>query len=269
MHHYIQTLDYRIKAEQHANSNDAMSEQNQQGGEMLPETIITNPKENKTMKTTTQKLNPFDIIVPEGRRVIAPEKVQEFVESIKINNGLINPITVRKVGKKYVLVAGGHRLAAIKQLGYTEIDCLIVECDDLQAELLEIDENLIRNDITDPITIGELANRRDEILEKKGLRAKVGDNRHTKARGAGAAPLKTTADFAKDIGISVRTLQENKQLARNLVQEAKDTIRKEELTKDTALALSRLTPEEQREIVSCGDKNVIIATLQNEQTQPK
>jgi hypothetical protein len=46
------------------------------------------------------------------------------------------------------------------------------------AELAEIDENLVRNEL-DPVTMGELANRRDEILKELGQRAKQGQNRFT------------------------------------------------------------------------------------------
>ncbi len=43
---------------------------------------------------------------------------------------------------------------------------------DLDRELVEIEENLMRNELNS-VEIGELANRRDEILEAKGLREKV------------------------------------------------------------------------------------------------
>ena len=132
-----------------------------------------------------------EITVPEGRRDINYEKVAELAESIKIV-GLINPITV---DKDSVLIAGAHRFEACKLLGFDEIDCVVLDCDELRSELAEIDENLIRNDL-DPISIGELAIRRDEILDALGLRAKrggTGANQH-KSRGAESAPLRTTTD---------------------------------------------------------------------------
>jgi ParB family chromosome partitioning protein len=182
-----------------------------------------------------------DIIIPEGRREIAPDKVAALAESIKIIGGLIHPITI---DKDRTLIAGLHRIEAYKALGFDEIECTEFDGEDLEAELVEIDENLMRNELDD-ITVGEMILRRDEILEELGLRKKSGDNRFTD-RGAGDAPLQTTADIAKEVGISERTLQENKQLAKNLIPEAKEARREKRITKDAALAIARLSPEQQR-----------------------
>jgi len=186
-----------------------------------------------------------DITIPEGRRKIDRDKVAALAESIKIIGGLIHPITI---DKNRNLIAGEHRIEAYKELGFDEIECSEFDGDGLEFELVEIDENLMRNELDD-ITIGEFALRRDEILEALGLRAKCGDNRFT-GRGASSAPLQTTADIAKDVGMSERTLQENKQLARNLIPEAKEARREKRITKDTALAMARLTPEQQRETLA-------------------
>jgi len=183
------------------------------------------------------------IIVPEGRRNLDPVKVAELAESIKII-GLLNPIVVDKNGR---LIAGGHRLEAYRLLGFDEIECIVLDEDELKIELAEIDENLIRNDLDD-ISIGEMAIRRDEILEALGLRAKAGDNQHT-GGGAESALPKTTAKIAKEINVSERVLQENKQLARKLEPEAKKACREKGIPKSAALKLARLKPEQQQEVV--------------------
>ena len=205
------------------------------------------------------KLKLSEIIVLEGRRNINRVKVSELAESIKII-GLINPITV---GKDKTLIAGRHRLEACRLLGLNEIECVVLDCDALHAELAEIDENLIRNDL-DSIGIGELAIRRDEILEALGLRANQSNKGHTgkyAVNGAETAPLKTTADIAKESGISERTLQENKQLAKNLTPEAKEAVREKRIPKSAALEIARLKPEKQREVIAKKDKKGILAEV--------
>jgi N6-adenosine-specific RNA methylase IME4/ParB-like chromosome segregation protein Spo0J len=183
-----------------------------------------------------------EIRIPEGRRTIDPAKVLALAESIELI-GLINPIAI--TGDD-VLIAGWHRLEAHKYLGRDEIECVVLNCDELRSRLAEIDENLIRNDL-DPIGIGEQAILRDGILDAMRLRAKSGDNRFTD-RGADSAPLQTTADIANEIGISKRVLQENKQLARDLMPVAKEAVRMVDATKQDALKLARKSHEEQEVI---------------------
>src|SRR5207249_2112934 len=49
-------------------------------------------------------------------------------------------------GCKFILVSGLHRIEAAKRLGYLSIQCVYV--DFAQRELTEIEENLIRNNLT-------------------------------------------------------------------------------------------------------------------------
>jgi len=175
-----------------------------------------------------------EITIPEGRRSTDWVKVSELAESIKIV-GLINPITI---DNDNTLIAGAHRYEACKYLGFDEIECIVLDCDELRTELAEIDENLIRNNLDD-IAQGEFTIRRNEILEMLGLRAKSGTNVKNLGTGAPGAPVRTTQDIAQEIGVSKRTLRENIQLARDLTPEAKAVIREKELPKKEALALAR------------------------------
>ena len=83
------------------------------------------------------------ITVGQGRRAVVPEKVRDLAESIKVL-GLLNPITVTPNHK---LIAGLHRLEAVKMMSWDEVDVNVLDLDSLVAELAEIDENLIRNDL--------------------------------------------------------------------------------------------------------------------------
>ena len=97
------------------------------------------------------------IEVPPGRRIPDQESVATLASSIK-DIGLRTPITVRYFADRksadgttddnYVLVAGAHRLAAVKSLGWEKIDCIEVSDNDIDAELWEIAENLHRAQLT-------------------------------------------------------------------------------------------------------------------------
>ncbi|MDL2401287.1 ParB N-terminal domain-containing protein [Rhizobium mayense] len=81
---------------------------------------------------------------------------QEYAEAIAASMaemGQISPIMIRKTPAKnkgttpYTLVAGGYRTTAAKLLGWTEIDAIVVAADQVDAQLLEISENLYRNEL--------------------------------------------------------------------------------------------------------------------------
>lgn len=166
---------------------------------------------------------PIDQIkIGRNRRPVKGEKVDELKESIRAN-GLLNPITV---DQKLTLIAGLHRLTACKLLGLEVIECNIVDYQNAdQARLAEIDENLIRNELA-PLERSELWLERDQILERMGLRAKVGDNQHTLRGGVMVSPpLKKTVELATEAGYSERTFQHGKQIAKSIHPQVKQLIK--------------------------------------------
>ncbi|WP_455478422.1 ParB/RepB/Spo0J family partition protein [Bartonella sp. B10] len=98
-----------------------------------------------------QTLNLDLIVVPERIRPVDDEHAKALAQSMA-REGLMNPITVRHTpnakGGNYTLVAGAHRLRAAKLLGYREIDAVVVQADKDNAALLEVAENLFRNELS-------------------------------------------------------------------------------------------------------------------------
>src|SRR5215813_7575826 len=78
-----------------------------------------------------------------------PQTVTMLKETIT-TLGLLHPITVKKgENDTYELVAGYHRLQAVKELGWTDIPVRVVAYEDpLQNEWAMIQENLSRKDLT-------------------------------------------------------------------------------------------------------------------------
>lgn len=70
--------------------------------------------------------------------------------------GQLTPIFVRAANipikgvmePGYLLIAGNHRVEAARQLGWSEIDARVMVGESLEAELIEIDENLCRAELT-------------------------------------------------------------------------------------------------------------------------
>ncbi len=70
--------------------------------------------------------------------------IEELAQSIA-DNGLINPIVVTR---DYVLVAGERRLTAHKHLGFDKIAVQFMdECDDLTLHIIELEENIRRQEL--------------------------------------------------------------------------------------------------------------------------
>ena len=102
-----------------------------------------------TFKTIPLK----DIFIGERARPVDEEHAVAIAASMT-DRGLINPITVRSTpaangGKTpYTLVAGGHRHRAAELNGWEEIDVIVVSADAVEAQMMEISENLFRNELT-------------------------------------------------------------------------------------------------------------------------
>jgi len=68
-------------------------------------------------------------------------KFKKLVLNIK-RKGFRKPIEVRKVGEKYVIIDGAHRFRACKELGYTEIDCIVDDVDETEAMIDTLNANI-------------------------------------------------------------------------------------------------------------------------------
>ena len=83
------------------------------------------------------------------RKNFDPEALTELSDSIK-QNGVLQPILLRKKGQKYEIVAGERRYQAAKMAGLTEIPAVVREISDEDVFKLALIENLQRSDL-DPI----------------------------------------------------------------------------------------------------------------------
>ena len=80
------------------------------------------------------------------RRVFSPEGLQELSESIR-THGILQPISVRRAGISYELIAGERRLRAAVMAGITEIPCIVMTMDQRESALAALVENLQRRDL--------------------------------------------------------------------------------------------------------------------------
>lgn len=74
------------------------------------------------------------------------DSIKGLAESIK-ENGLLQPVTVRKAGNSYELIAGERRYRACKLNGNKDIEAIIIDKTDEESANLALVENLQREDL--------------------------------------------------------------------------------------------------------------------------
>lgn len=128
-------------------------------GALFPtETLEDLHNEDTIEKIELQKLvvNPF-----QPRKKFDDEAIEELAQSI-VEHGIIQPIVVRKKGKKFEIVVGERRFRAAKIANLQEIPAIVRDMTEEQMMEVAILENLQREDLT-PI---EEAEAYQSLIEK-------------------------------------------------------------------------------------------------------
>ncbi len=90
------------------------------------------------------------------RQIFDEAGLGELADSIR-QHGILQPLSVRRVGNGYELVAGERRLRAAMMAGLTEVPCIVMQMDDRESGMAALVENLQRQDL-------------DFIEEARGIR---------------------------------------------------------------------------------------------------
>ena len=80
------------------------------------------------------------------RKTFDENALSELTESIRCH-GVIQPLSVRRTGAGYELIAGERRLRAAQAAGLSEIPCIVMTLDDAESGLVALVENLQRQDL--------------------------------------------------------------------------------------------------------------------------
>ena len=201
------------------------------------------------------------IRVREGRRSL--RGISELANSME-RVGLLNPITLTE---QLTLIAGFHRIEAAKQLGWTAIDANIKSLTELEAELAEIDENLVRNELTALERAEELARRKRVYLvlypeTKHGAQGGGREGKGTRLKTETAESAVSVPSFVEDssakIGRSERGVRVDVQIATAIPAEVRDLLRDTPIAdqKTDLLKIARMSPEQQKTVaerISAGD----------------
>ncbi len=150
-------------------------------------------------------------------RPVTDARVDALINSIA-DVGLLNPITVvREIvihgGRSvegYTLIAGAHRLEAMRRRGDTEIEATVVDMDGHERLLAQCDENLCGTNLGAGERAMLTAIRKScyEFLHPETAHGAIGGGHDKQSRQLGdSAPERFTTDTAETTGRAERSVQ--------------------------------------------------------------
>ena len=160
------------------------------------------------------------------RKVFSEDELSALSRSIA-ENGILQPLTVRKVSStEYELVAGERRLRAAVMAGLRKVPCIVVKCSDRESAVYALLENLQRADLG----IFEEARGISKLIRRYGLTQeqaaiKLGKTQSTIANKLRLLRLsEEEQEWMEKAGLSERH-------ARALIRIENETVRREVLSR--------------------------------------
>ena len=153
------------------------------------------------------------------RKVFRPDSLSELADSIR-RHGILQPLSVRRTGMTYELVAGERRLRAAQLAGLTEVPCIVLSMDEQESSVAALVENLQRQDL-------------DFIEEAQGISSLM--------TGCGLSQEQTARLLGKSqsaVANKLRLLRHSRQVL--------EALREGGLTERHARALLKLKTEEEK-----------------------
>ena len=147
------------------------------------------------------------------------EALAELADSIR-QHGILQPLSVRRTGTGYELIAGERRLRAAQMVGLSEIPCIVMNMDDRESGLAAMVENLQRQDL-------------DFVEEAKGISRLMSDWSMSQDQ------------VARMLGKSQSAIANKLRLLRHS-DRVLDTLRKNGLTERHGRALLKLEQEDMK-----------------------
>lgn len=188
---------------------------------------------NKVIEVEIEKIKPN----PYQPRKNFGDDIFGLAESIK-ENGILQPLSVRKQEDTYILIAGERRLRASKLAGLSTVPCIVIDMTERNSALMALLENIQRKDLN----FFDEAEAIEQLLDFYGM---------------------TQEDAAARLGKSQSAIA-NKLRLLKLEKDLRIKINEYGLTERHARALLKLTDKQQQENMV---ENIYLKRLNVEQTE--
>lgn len=183
------------------------------------------------------------------RKSFSSEELEQLSTSIR-RNGVIQPLTVRKMGDAFELIAGERRLRAAKAANLRSVPCIVMEADEQSSAVISLLENIQRSQLN----FLEEAKAIQTLAKYYGMKQE---------------------DIASSLGMSQANVSNLLRILR-LTPEALIMLAENSMTQRHARALLKLEPQEQiqaakqicekKMTVSAAEK--LVENILNEKNKP-
>lgn len=198
--------------------------------------FIGSKEDSKVLEIPTIQIRPNKT---QPRKTFDEDKLRLLSQSIA-NNGILQPLTVRKLSQsEYELVAGERRLRAAAMAGLSKVPCVLIKCSDKESAIFALLENIQRSDLN----MFEEAKGISRLIRKFGLTQDEAARRLGKKQSTVANKLRLLKlsleeqDWIMQAGLSERH-------ARALLRVDDEEVRKEILSRIVADNLSAKDTED-------------------------
>ena len=110
---------------------------------MISEKLRTYMETGRVMFLPARSIRPNPA---QPRKIFSQEDLAGLTDSIR-RHGILQPLSVRRMGTYYELIAGERRLRAAIGAGMEQIPCIVMNMDSQESALTALVENLQRQDL--------------------------------------------------------------------------------------------------------------------------
>ena len=201
------------------------------------EELLGVSNEESAMDIEIAKIRPFK---DHPFKVVDDDKMQDLVESIRIN-GILSPVLIRPIGNDlYEMVSGHRRMHAAGILGMECVPAIIREMTDDEAVVKMVDANIQREELL-PSEKAFAYKMKMDAMRRQGSRADLtcGQNDHK------LAGMKSRDILAEEVGESAKQIQRYIRLT-ELIPELLDYVDQKRIQFTVAVEISYIDQEIQK-----------------------
>ena len=200
------------------------------------EELLGVANEESAMDLEIAKIRPFK---DHPFKVLDDEKMQDLMESIRIN-GILSPVLVRPIGNDtYEMVSGHRRMHAAMMLGMDTVPAIIREMTDDEAVVKMVDANIQREELL-PSEKAFAYKMKMDAMRRQGLRSDLTSDQNDQRLGQTSRKI-----LAEQVGTSEAQITRYIRLT-ELIPELRDYVDQKRIQLTVGIEISYIDQEVQK-----------------------